>query len=112
MPLTVLLRCSDYDETRQFYESALGFAVTSSAEGTLTVELNGGRLIFTCADLWEGAPRMSGTLYLTVLDVDRYFSEVKEKVSVAWPVHRTSYGSREFGVRDCNGYFLAFHEQA
>lgn len=110
MPLTILLRCSDYDETRRFYESALGFTVTISAEGTLTAELNGGKLIFTCSDLWEGAPRLSGTLYFTVPDVDIYFATVKERVNIAWPVQRTSYGSREFGVKDCNGYYLAFHQ--
>lgn len=112
MSLIILLRCLDYDETRQFYESALGFVVTNSAEGTLTVELNGGRLIFTCSDLWEGTPRLSGTLYFTVANVDVYFATVRDRVSVAWPVQSTLYGSREFGVKDCNGYFLAFHEQA
>lgn len=112
MPLTILLRCSDFDETRQFYESALGFTVTRSAEGTLTVALNGGKLIFTCSDFWESPPRLSGTLYFTVENVDAYFATVKERVSIAWPIQSTLYGSREFGVKDCNGYFLAFHQQA
>ena len=110
MPLTILLRCRDLEETRQFYQSALGFNVRDSAEGTLTAEHQRGTLIFTPSDLWESQIGFSGTIYFTVPDVDGYFASVKDKAAVAWPIQDMPYGSREFGVRDCNGYHLAFQQ--
>ncbi len=111
MSLTILLCCRDIAETRQFYQSALGFNVRDTADGTLTVEQQGGTLIFTSSNLWESPPGFSGTIYFTVPDADGYFTSVKDKVAVAWPVQDMSYGSREFGVKDCNGYHLAFQQQ-
>ena len=110
MPLTVLLRCRDLEETRQFYGSVLGFNVRDSAEGTLTAEHHGGALVFTHTDPWGSPLGFSGTIYLTVPDVDGYFASVKDSVGVAWPIQDMPYGSREFGVRDCNGYHLAFQQ--
>jgi predicted enzyme related to lactoylglutathione lyase len=112
MPLTILLRCHDLEETRQFYQSKLGFNVRDSDECTLTAERQGGTLIFTPGDFWNSPPGFSGTIYFTVPDADGYFASVKDKVAVAWPIQDMSYGSREFGVRDCNGYHLGFQQQA
>lgn len=112
MPLTILLRCRDLEETRKFYQSALGFSVRDTTEGTLTVEHDGGKLIFTSGDLWESPPVFSGTIYFTVPDADGYFASVKDKTTVAWPIQDMSYGSKEFGIKDCNGYHLAFQQQA
>ncbi|GAB1827941.1 hypothetical protein MyNCGM70_08080 [Achromobacter xylosoxidans] len=41
MPLSALLHTTDLAATRDFYGSVLGFTVTDSAEGTLTVEQHG-----------------------------------------------------------------------
>lgn len=112
MPLTVLLHCPNLRETRQFYQSALGFNVRDTAENTLTVEQSGSALVFTSSHPWGSSPGFSGTIYFTVPDVDSYFASVKDKVSVLWPLQDMSYGSREFGVKDCNDYHLAFQQQA
>jgi uncharacterized glyoxalase superfamily protein PhnB len=111
MPLSVLMRCRNLEETRQFYRSALGFDVRDSAKGTLTAEHQGGVLIFTPEDLWEGQPSFSGTIYFVVTDADSYFAYVKDKATVIWPLQDMHYGSREFGITDCNGYCLAFQQQ-
>lgn len=111
MPLAILLRCRDLEETRQFYQSALGFKVRDTAEGTITVEHHGGTLIFTSADLWQSPPICSGTIYFTVPDAAGYFASVKDKAAVAWPIQEMPYGSKEFGVKDCNGYHLGFQQQ-
>ena len=109
MSLTRLLRTADLEQTRGFYESVLGFEAFDTAEGTLTVEKQGGKLIFTEA---FGPPDgFSGTLYFAVPDVDGYFAAIRASVNVIWPVQDMSYGSREFGITDCNGYHLAFQQQ-
>jgi len=111
MPLTILLRCRDLEETREFYRSALDFNVRDKAAGTLTADFHGGVLIFTPDDLWGAPPGFSGTIYFSVPNADGYFAAVKDKVAVAWPIQDMPYGSREFGVTDCNGYHLAFQQQ-
>lgn len=111
MSLTLLLRCNSIDETRAFYRSVLGFGVADTAEGTLTVERAGAKVIFTRQDLWNSLPTCSGTLYFTVPDADSYFASVRDRVSVAWPIQDMPYGTREFGIIDCNGYTLAFRQQ-
>ena len=110
MTVTLLLRCNNIEETRAFYTS-LGFAVSDSAEATLTAEKYGGKLIFTAQDLWTSGPVCSGTIYFTVPDVDACFVSIKDKAVLAWPLQDMPYGSREFGVTDCHGYTLAFQQQ-
>lgn len=112
MALTPLLRCIDLAQTRTFYASVLGFAVADTSQGTLTVEHHGSRIVFTADDLWESGPTLSGTLYITVPDVDGCHAAIGAKVPLAWPLQDMPYGSREFGVADCNGYLLAFQQQA
>lgn len=110
MSLSILLRCFDTEQTRNFYQSVLGFDTFSSAEGTITVSKGGASLVFTNRDLWRREPGFSGTIYIAVDDVDRYFSAIEGKAPVAWPLQDMPYGSREFAVTDCNGYLVAFQQ--
>lgn len=112
MSLSILLRCFDIEQTRNFYESVLCFGVASTAENTITVTKSGARLVFTSQELWNKPPGFSGTIYITVADVDEYFSVVASRASVAWPLQAMPYGSREFAVTDCNGYLIAFQQDA
>ncbi|MGA4634028.1 VOC family protein [Pseudomonas solani] len=112
MPLTPLLRCHDLDATRRHYRDALGFTTLDSAHASLTMQLQDCRLIFTEQDLWAAPVACSGTLYLAVADVARYYEQVKDKAEIAWPLQEMDYGSKEFGIRDCNGYTLAFTQVA
>jgi hypothetical protein len=110
MSLTLLLRCSNLRETRDFYRTALGFNVRDTAEGTLTATLGNGALVFTDQDLWKAVPALSGTIYFSIPDAESYYGSVRDKVPVSWPLQDMPYGSREFGIRDCNGYGLAFQD--
>jgi len=110
MPLTLLLRCNSIDETREFYRF-IGFDSSDTAGRTLTVEKAGAKLIFTHEDLWKSSPICSGTIYFSIPDADGYFESIQDKVSVVWPIQDMPYGSREFGIHDCNGYTLAFQQQ-
>jgi len=98
----------DIETTRRFYRDSLGFEVTDTAEDTLSARLADSTLIFTVADLWKAPVGATATFYFTVSDVDSYFESVKDKVTVSWPLQDMPYGSREFGLCDCNGYTLAF----
>ncbi|MNI35837.1 Glyoxalase-like domain protein [compost metagenome] len=108
MPLTTLLRCNDLADTASFYREVLGFTVAESAESTITVRLEDCSLTFTQAYIWGRPVAFSGTLYFAIAQVDRYYQSLKDQVDLAWPLQDMPYGSREFGLRDCNGYYLAF----
>lgn len=108
MPLTCLLRCNDLASTREHYQQTLGFTACDSAESTLLVQLQDGCLTFTEQDLWGSAPACTGTLYFALEDVQAYFDSIKDRADIAWPLQDMPYGTREFGIRDCNGYYLAF----
>ena len=108
MTMNLLLKCGRVEETKAFYSEILGFEVRDSAAGTCTVHKEGGTIVFSDANLWEGPPRCTGTIYFFLNDVDRYYEEIKEKAIVRWPLEDTDYGTREFAVKDCNEYTLAF----
>ncbi len=109
MSLTLLLRCRSLTETRAYYKDVLGFSVADTAGKTLTAEKEGGKLIFVDQD-FLGTPALSATIYFTLADADAYFGQIKDKVDIAWPLQNMPYGSREFGINDCNGYCLAFQQ--
>lgn len=111
MTMNVLLKCGRVEETKAFYSEILGFEVSDSAEGTCTVKKEGGTLIFTDAELWAGPPHCTGTIYFFLADVDGYYEEIKDKAIIRWPLEEMSYGTREFAVKDCNEYTLAFAQK-
>ena len=111
MTMNLLLKCDSVDETKAFYSDILGFEVSDSAEGTCTVRKEGGTMIFADANLWQGPPHCTGTIYFFLDDVDAYYKEVKDKAIVRWPLQDMAYGTREFGVKDCNEYTLAFAQR-
>jgi catechol-2,3-dioxygenase len=86
MALTLLLKCNDLEVTRSYYASALGFTVTDGAQGSITAEKEGARLIFTAEDLWKRESGCSGTIYIGVKDVDGFYEAVAGKAEVAWPL--------------------------
>lgn len=84
MSLSILLRCIDLQSTRDFYQSVLGFDCAPTPENTLAASKDGAHLVFTSQDLWKLEPRLSGTICITVGDVDAYFAAIKEHVTLAW----------------------------
>lgn len=58
------------------------------------------------------APVCSGTFYIFPESVQRLAEELCGKVEFAWGPEVMPYGMREFGIRDPNGYYLAFTEPA
>lgn len=57
-------------------------------------------------------PVCSGTLYMYPESVAALADELRGKVEFSWGPEVMEYGMREFGLRDPNGYYLAFSEPA
>ncbi len=58
------------------------------------------------------SPVCSGTFYIFPASVEALAAEFRGKVDFAWGPEVMPYGMLEFGIRDPNGYFLAFSEPA
>jgi catechol 2,3-dioxygenase-like lactoylglutathione lyase family enzyme len=59
-----------------------------------------------------GEPKFTGTLYFHMDGEEAFYERVKDRVDVIWPLEVMDYGTLEFGVRDPDGYSLAFSEEA
>ena len=112
--LTPMLATTDLKKTIEFYETNLGFECRGVYPNTA----------HPCwASLWNGAteiafsvpekniePSMTGSIYLTVENVDKLWEDLKNKVEITYSPDNFDYGMREFGIKDCNGYLLHIGE--
>ena len=55
-------------------------------------------------------PGFTGTLYFDMDGVATFYELVKNQVEIVWPLQTMDYGTLEFGLRDPDGYTLAFSE--
>jgi uncharacterized glyoxalase superfamily protein PhnB len=49
-------------------------------------------------------------IYFKVLDIEEFYKTIKEKAEIIQKLHDTEYGSKEFIIKDNNGYFLGFFQ--
>ena len=116
--LVPALLVNDLRETLTFYRK-LGFEVSGyhpNREHATWAEVgrDGVTLQFH-TEPSRGTPRQpacSGTFYLYPNSVIALAEELRGKVEFAWGPEVMDYGMNEFGVRDPNGYYLAFTEPA
>lgn len=57
-----------------------------------------------------GSILLSGSLYVTVEDVDALWEDLKNKCEIVYPVENFIYEMREFAIKDNNGYVINFAE--
>ena len=48
------------------------------------------------------------TLYIDVEDTKELYAQAQNRVTILHEMTTTFYGTREFTIRDCNGYILTF----
>jgi len=107
----------DMAETLAFYQDRLGFRPTGcypedDAPVWAEVTHDGVALQFY-SDPPRGtpsSPSLSGTLSFFPDNVTELAREWQDAVAFQWGPETMDYGQREFAIRDCNGYLLAFAE--
>jgi catechol 2,3-dioxygenase-like lactoylglutathione lyase family enzyme len=110
------LKVSDLRRAVDFYTGILGFHICWQAAndgGGENCMLQAGAvdlLLSTGAHL-GGEPNFTGTLYFHLEGVQDFYDRIKEKVVLVWPLETMEYGQMEFGIRDTDGYTLAFAEE-
>lgn len=122
-------------ESVAFYRDILGFDLdiavpggTSSIENEVLqnkeysaamVKKDGVYIMFIERDEFErgaqafksDAQGASVLFYVDVSGIDELYSELKEKVEIVSDIKTKWYGMREFYIKDCDGYVLAFGEK-
>jgi len=110
-----VLKVSNLARAIDFYQNVLGFSVRWQSEndgGGENCMLAAGEtnLLLSTGDHLGSQPQFTGTLYFQMRDVRPFFQTVCDKVEIVWPLERMDYGQLEFGIRDRDGYVLAFAE--
>jgi len=108
---------SDMRRTLDFYLDVLGFTQTGyypieSNPIRTEVRRDGVAIILYTEEFHagEGRPSFSGALYVFPESVDRLADELRVKVPIAWGPQNTDFGTREFAIRDPDGYTIIFAE--
>ena len=110
-----VLKVSDLQRAVDFYIAVLGFSVAWQAGndgGGENAMLQAGAtsLLLSTGSHLGDKPQFTGTLYFNMVGVRQFFDRIKNKVEIVWPLETMDYGQREFGIRDGDGYTLAFAE--
>jgi catechol 2,3-dioxygenase-like lactoylglutathione lyase family enzyme len=110
-----VLKVSDLQRAVDFYTGVLGFTVAWRAgndSGGENCMLQAGAtdLLLSTGSHLGDKPQFTGTLYFHMAGVREFFERVKNRAEVVWPLETMDYGQREFGIRDGDGYTLAFAE--
>ncbi len=124
--LVPTLLADDMERTIAFYRDVLGFelrdaqpaggpyawAALRCGQVELMLQLRSSFLVEREWDFFQGVP-LGGTfiLYIEMEGVDTFYERIKDQVDTVFPPADQPYGMREFTMRDCNGYALAFGQR-
>jgi catechol 2,3-dioxygenase-like lactoylglutathione lyase family enzyme len=112
--LVLVLKVSDMQKSVDFYTCILGFTVAWRAanDGGENCMLQAGaaELLLSTGSHLGDRPPFTGTLYFHMAGVQAFFERVKNQAEVVCPLEAMDYGQKEFGIRDGDGYTLAFAE--
>ena len=123
--LTPNLMVKDVNRTIEFYEEFLGFELAQAVPETgqfewASMKCGDVEIMFQAeSSLTQDIPALketgiggSLTFFIQMEGIEELYRRVKDKVAIVQEMHTTFYGTREFTMRDYNGYLLAFAESA
>src|ERR1700683_3007512 len=112
--LTPMLRTWDLSATIEFYTAVLGFACDSRSEAWASLRRDHIGIMLSGPNHHGGdqAPAFTGSLYFRTDNVDEFWLAVKDRARICYSIETFSYGMREFGIYDNNGYLLQFGQPA
>lgn len=121
--LTPNLMVEDVNKTVEYYQKVLGFelVMTVPNEGVYNwammkrgnVEImfqERNNIIDEYPVLKDKTPGGGLTFFTRVGNVEELYKELKDKVEIVLDLHKTFYGSKEFAIKDINGFVFTFAE--
>jgi uncharacterized glyoxalase superfamily protein PhnB len=111
-----VLKVSDMQKALAFYTGVLGFTVVWRAANdgdgeNCMLRAGATSVLLSTGSQIGGKPQFTGTLYFHMTGVEEFFERLKAQAEIVWPLETMDYGLKEFGIRDCDGYMLAFAEE-
>lgn len=112
-----MIHVPDVAATAQWYES-IGFSIVDTArecdEGEVNwalLRLGESTIMLNAGGKPSDAQRREFDLYIHVDDVDSVRQSLNGKGTMVEDLHDTFYGTREFIVRDLNGFWITFGQR-
>jgi catechol 2,3-dioxygenase-like lactoylglutathione lyase family enzyme len=110
-----VLRVIDLSRSADFYTRILGFELQwrtpDDGDGEMAMLAAGDvALLLSTGSHLGDIPRFTGTLYFDMQGMTEFYEQIKDQVELIWPLEKMDYGQTEFGLRDPDGYTLAFAE--
>lgn len=110
--VTPMIHVPNVSETVAWYRS-IGFALLELAEdgGEVVFALlsfGQGRVMFNTGGHLSSEDRRDVDLYLNTEQIDELYDDLKFRVEIRETPHDTFYGTREFIIRDLNGFWITF----
>ncbi len=115
--LRPMLETEDLKQTIKFYTELLGFkcqGLYPEADPCwASLVKDNIEIMFTSRNAHSAIekPTMTGSLYLNPDNVNEAWEQLKDKVTIEYPIENFGYGMREFAIRDCNGYLIQFGQE-
>lgn len=121
--ITPHLFVNDVQENISYYEKILGFKVdyvqSDGGKPNFAMLVNGNvelmiglkKALYKYLPEFENKELASSTVfYIEMTNVESYYEEIREDVKIVKELQETWYKTKEFWIKDCNGYLLAFFE--
>jgi uncharacterized glyoxalase superfamily protein PhnB len=111
--LRPMLAVNNIDDTIRFYHDVLGFECANRMDGWAALSRDNVEVMISLPNAHEPfeKPTLTGSIYFNATDVDALWEQIKDKVSIVYPIEIFVYGMREFAIRDNNGYILQFGQE-
>ncbi len=107
-----VLKVADIQRSIDWYTGVVGMTLLwrKPQDGGESCMLGEGpvTLMLSTGDHLGGKPAFTGTLYFNMADAAAFHERLEGRVDMVWPLEAMSYGTIEFGIRDPDGYVLAF----
>lgn len=121
--LTIELMVSDVNKTVDYYVNTLGFNLTNQVGDKKMVwaQVNSGKIAIMLMeqkalteDIAEFKDKVVGgsvVLFIEVEGIDEFYETMKNKAQIVQEIHTTFYKTKEFAMKDINGYVLSFAQR-
>lgn len=119
--LAPILWTKDLEKTISFYVNILGFTCRSNFPNFASLQRDNVEIMIVLPveepedrkdpnDKQEFFPKaiLTGSIYITIDDVDELWTKIKDSVTVLTPLENREYFMRDFSITDNNGYELVF----
>jgi len=107
-----MLYTRNVEQTVNFYTNSLGFKCTNFMDDWSWAAVARDDIEIMVASPNEhipfDKPLFTGSFYILTNAVQDLWDEIKEGVSICYPLETFDYGMSEFAVYDNNGYMLQF----